>query len=160
MVDRVEDAQGLGPGPAGGTAVARAAVHAAEVVERVCLVVPVGELPAEAEGPLVAGDRLLVVAELVVDVAEAVPGGGLPVALSGCLAAGQGPLAVGDGQLIVTAQRVAVASVVQAHHFQGPVARGPGQFQGRSKWLSMWAWRSCCSAIRVRPRCAVTWLLR
>jgi hypothetical protein len=93
----IQRAQRLGPGPAGRAQVAHALVDVAEPVERARLVVPVGELAAQVQGPLVAGDGAMVVAELVVDVAEAVPGGGLPVALPGGPAAGQRLPAVGDG---------------------------------------------------------------
>ena len=82
MVDLLEDAQRQRPRPAGRTDVARAAVDVAEVVQRDGLVVAVGALPAQLDRPLVAGDGLLVVAQLVMDVAKAVPdrllGAGLP----------------------------------------------------------------------------------
>ena len=80
MADLVKDAQRKRPGPAGGVGVARAVMDVAEVIERVSLVVAVGEFLADIKGPLIAADGLLVVAELVADVAEAVPGGGLPAA--------------------------------------------------------------------------------
>src|SRR5579859_1111673 len=68
VVDLLEDPQSLGPGPAGRGEIASAAVGVAEAVERVGLVGPVGILPGEVKGALVAGDGLRVVAELVVDV--------------------------------------------------------------------------------------------
>src|SRR5512140_599115 len=101
----VQRAQCLGPRPAGRSRVARAVVDIAETIERARLVVPVGELPAQVEGPFVAGDGALVIAELVMGIAEAVPGGGLPVEFPGGPAAGQRLPAVGDGLPVVPQPR-------------------------------------------------------
>src|SRR6185437_16921653 len=112
MVELVVDAQRGQPGLLGGGCVTCTELDIAEMVQRVGLVETVGELPVEADGPLVARDRLLVVAELMVDVAEAVPGSGLPVALAQLLDRVQRLLAVGDGVLVVAEQGAAVADVV------------------------------------------------
>src|SRR5690348_7690100 len=127
VAEFVQQTQRLGPRPAGRARVARAVVDVAQTIERACLVIPVGELPAQVEGPFVAGDGALVIAELVVDVAEAIPGGGLPVEFPGGPAAGQRLPAVGDGLPVVPEPRVAVTGVVEAHDLQGLVADGPGQ---------------------------------
>src|SRR5207248_3513005 len=129
MPQLVQRAQRLRPRPAGRARVARAVVDVAETIERARLVVPVGELAAQVQGPLVAGDGAVIVAELVVDIAEAVPGGGLPVAFPGGPAAGQRLPAVGDGLPVVPEPRVAVADVVHAHDLQGLVPGGPGQLE-------------------------------
>jgi DNA-binding CsgD family transcriptional regulator/tetratricopeptide (TPR) repeat protein len=113
VADLVEDPQGLCPCPAGGGGVARAAVHVAEAVEGVGLVVAVRAFPVQVEGPLIAGDGLLVVAKLLVDVAKAVPGRGFPVALSQFAGCGQRLFAVGKGLLVVAEQGVRVADVVE-----------------------------------------------
>src|SRR5439155_12557622 len=118
---RIQRAQRLRPRPAGRARVARAVVDVAEAVERARLVVPVGELAAQVQGPFVAGNGAVVVAQLVMDVAEAVPGGGFPVAFPGGPAAGQRLPAVGDGLPVVPEPRVAEADVVQAHDLQGLV---------------------------------------
>jgi len=46
VVELLERAQRLGPGPAGRVQVSRAAVHVAEMIEGDRFVVPVGQLPA------------------------------------------------------------------------------------------------------------------
>src|SRR5215469_8863755 len=61
MVDLAEDAPGMFPCLPGGALLARGVMDIAEVIERDSLVVPVGTLPAQVDGPLVAGDRLLMV---------------------------------------------------------------------------------------------------
>jgi hypothetical protein len=61
VIDLLEDQQGLRPGPAGGTGVARAQAHIAEAVEGIGLEVAVTEFAVQAEGTLVAGRGLLVV---------------------------------------------------------------------------------------------------
>jgi hypothetical protein len=75
MIDLAEYAQGMFPGVPGSGALARTVVDIAQVIERDGLVVPVGTSPAQVNRPLIAGDRLLMVAEVLMDVAEAVPGG-------------------------------------------------------------------------------------
>lgn len=81
MVDVVENAFRTGPGRARGPRVCRAVLHVAQMIERVGLIEGVCQFPVQVGGLLVAGDGLLVAAELMVNVAETVPGRGLPVAL-------------------------------------------------------------------------------
>jgi hypothetical protein len=69
----------------GGIVVAGGVEGIAEVAEGVGFAVPVADVPAQVDGALVAGGRLLVLAEVVVGVAEAVPGGGLALAVADLL---------------------------------------------------------------------------
>jgi len=113
MVELVEDEQGICPGPFGTLGVTRAELDVAEVIERVGFVEAVREFPVEADGSLVAGDRSLVLAELVMDVAEAVPGGGLPVALAHRPDGVKRLLAGRDGLLVIAEQGLTEADVVE-----------------------------------------------
>ncbi len=115
MIDLTEYAQGLFPGLPGSALLARAVLDIAEMIERDGLVVPVGAFPAQVNSPLIAGDGLGVVAEVLMDVAEAVPGGDVvPAAFAERPDPGQGLLAVGEGLGVVAEQRMAVADVVEA----------------------------------------------
>jgi hypothetical protein len=108
-------------------------VHVAEVVERIGFVIPVAEFPAEIEGSLIAGDGLLVAAELVMDVAKAVPGALFPVAFPKVLDRGQSLLAVGEGFLVVAEFGVTVADVIKDHHLPGLVSGGTVQVEGSQR---------------------------
>ena len=101
MVEVAEDGQGLLPGVARGGEVAGFVMGVAEVGEHVGLEVAVAEVPDQGEGPVVAGNGLRVVAEVMVGVAEAVPGGGLPVAVVEVLVQGEDLLACGEGPPVV-----------------------------------------------------------
>ena len=77
VVQLVEDRQCLLPCDAGGVAVAGGLMGVAEPGERVTFVVAFTEFADQRDGVLVAGDGLVVVAEVVVGVAEAVQSAGL-----------------------------------------------------------------------------------
>ncbi len=130
MVELAEDAQGTGPGPAGGRGVTRAELGVAEVIERVGLVEAVREFGVEAGGPLVARDGSLVLAELVMDVAEAVPGGGLPVALARLPDGVQRLLAGRDGLLVIAEQGLAEADAVKGRRLARQVPGRAGKLEG------------------------------
>lgn len=95
----------------------------AKGVQGLGLVVVVGAIPADVNGPLIAGDGLLMVAAPVMDVAEGVPHGSLPAALARLPDLGQRPLSAGKGLLIVAQHGVAVADVGQDQRLPGAVAR-------------------------------------
>jgi hypothetical protein len=133
VVDRVEDPQGLGPGPAGRGGIARAAIHVAEAAERVSLAETVGELPGQVDGPLVARDGLRVAADLVMDVAKAVPGALFPVAFSKALDPGQSLLTVGEGQAAPTTAPLTVDPAALSQVFIGSSQSRPTSvFSGRT----------------------------
>jgi hypothetical protein len=73
MAEFVEYVDSLFPDFTGGIVVADGVEGIAEAAEGVGFAVPVDDVPAQVDGALVAGGRLLVLAE-VVGVAEAVPG--------------------------------------------------------------------------------------
>src|SRR5579859_3952162 len=99
VIDLAEYTQRLRPRPAGGGGVAEAFAGVAEVIEGGGLVPAVGDFPAAIQGSLVAGNSLLIIAELVIDVADAVPDGVLPVGCPQFPYHGQGLLAAGQGQI-------------------------------------------------------------
>ena len=74
MAEFVEYVDRLFPDFTGGIVVADGVEGIAEAAEGVGFAVPVADVPAQVDGALVAGGRLLVLAEVVVGVAEAVPG--------------------------------------------------------------------------------------
>ena len=82
MAEFVEYVDSLFPDFTGGIVVAGGVEGAAEGVG---FAVPVADVPAQVDGALLAGGRLLVLAEVVVGVAEAVPGGGLALAVADLL---------------------------------------------------------------------------
>src|SRR5262249_39265902 len=72
--------------------------------------------------PLVAVDRLAMVAEVAVRVAEAVPGPGLALAVVQLLGHQEGVVAVAHGQLVPADQGVRPAERVERPRLAGPVA--------------------------------------
>jgi hypothetical protein len=102
VLDLLEDPQGVPPRLAGGGHVARLVVDVAEAAERAGLGEPVGELPAETERELIAGDGPLIAVQALVDEPEAVPGARFRALISELLELGECPLTVLDGLLVVT----------------------------------------------------------
>src|SRR5262245_25218998 len=132
MIDLVEDAQGVGPRPAGGDDVSRAVMNVAERAERIGLVEPVTECPAEVQRTLITVEGPSAVAQSLVNVAETVPGSGLPGKRTGATEfpdLGQRAFAAGDGLPIVTELGVGVANVVERPRFEQPVACRPVQLE-------------------------------
>ena len=78
VADLVEYVQGLCPCPVRSGGVPGAMMDVTEAAKRGGLVVAVRAFPADADGALVAGNSLLVVAEVVADVGQAAPDRGLP----------------------------------------------------------------------------------
>jgi hypothetical protein len=130
VVELVEDAQGMGPGPAGGRGVTGAELNVAEVIERVGLVEAVREFPVEVDGSLVAPDGSLVLAELVMDVAETVPGGGLPVAVARLPDSVQCLLTARDGLLVIAEQGMTETDAVEGHRLARQVPGRAEKLEG------------------------------
>ena len=93
------------------------------VAQRPGFVQAVACLPVQIQCPLVAGNGLVVVAELVVGVPEAVPGHGLSVHVGGFVQA-QRTLTVVDALLVLSEQGVVPAQAVEAPRLSGLVVRG------------------------------------
>jgi hypothetical protein len=77
VAEVVQDGERFLPGGAGLIRLTCGEAGVADVAERLGLGPPVADLPVQAEGPLVAGGRFGVVAEVVVGEPEAVPDVGL-----------------------------------------------------------------------------------
>jgi hypothetical protein len=104
-------------------------VDVAEAAERIGLIEPVGELPGQGDGPLVARDGLPVVTALVMGVAEAVPDGPLPVPFAQVPHLGEGAFAVADGLVVVAEHGVRETDVLERVRLPGAVARPAIQFE-------------------------------
>jgi hypothetical protein len=128
VVEVDQDGQCKLPGVAGGVEVAGDVVGLAEVGEKGGLVVAV-VLPGQVDGVLVAGDGLVVLAEVVVGVADAVPGNGLPVAVAEFLVQGEGLLAGGEGLPVIAELSVEPAAVVEGSGLPRPVTGGLEQVE-------------------------------
>src|SRR2546421_2668264 len=130
MAEFLEGVQSLLPGRSRGVEVARVVVGVAEIDQSPGLPVPVAEPAPQLEGALVAGDRLVVMTELVVCVAQAVPAVDqlrlvleLPVHVEGLLA-------VGECLLMVAEPGVVPAREAQRLGLAEPVPEGAEQPEG------------------------------
>ena len=129
MAEVVQDGQRFLPGGAGLIRLTGGEAGVADVAERLGLGPPVADLPVQAEGPLVAGGRFGVVAEVVVGEPEAVPDVGLQ---PGVAKFGEQleRLPAGDERMAVIAELdVEPADPVQGEGLARPVAGGGEQLQ-------------------------------
>jgi hypothetical protein len=83
------------------------------VHERLGLVIAVAQRSVQAQGPLVAGERLAVTAQVMAGEPDAVPGSGLAAAVAGLLENGQGLAGAGQGLLVASELGKAPAHRVQ-----------------------------------------------
>ena len=129
MAEVVQDGERFLPGGAGLIRLTGGEAGVADVAERLGLGPPVADLPVQAEGPLVAGGRFGVVAEVVVGEPEAVPDVGLQ---PGVAKFGEQleRLPAGDERMAVIAELdVEPADPVQGEGLARPVAGGGEQLQ-------------------------------
>ncbi len=85
MAEPVKDGEGLAQDAVGGAPAGGQQKGVAEMVQDFGFQVAVADGPGEFQRGLVAGDGLLVVAQMMVGVADAVPGAGLAVTVAGFL---------------------------------------------------------------------------
>lgn len=126
VAEVVEDIHRALPGLAAGTGIAGGTVGVAEVGERDGFEIAVTESSVQLEGMLVAGDGLMVVAEVVVGVAEAIPCVGLTVAIAELLQQGEGLLAGREGLLVFAELCMTPADRVEGVGLPVPVAGSLG----------------------------------
>ena len=91
--------------------------------------VPVSEVAEQVQGVPLAGDGLIVMAEVMVGVAQAVPGGGLALPVAEFAQQDEGVLAVEERPRVVAEQGMVPADRVQGPGQSVLVAGGPEQLE-------------------------------
>ena len=130
MVEFLEDGEGVLPRLPGCAVIVKGGVGVAEVDQRFRLAIAFAEVAKEVDCLLVAGEGLLVAAEVVVGVTKAVQRGGLTNEVGLLTMHTKGSATVRKGALMVAQQGVIPADGVGRPGLADPVLGGLVEFDG------------------------------